>query len=125
MMDPDTPQQDGDARTPEREAEARALLAVVHGLRALAQGRLSGLAIAPGEYLADIYCIQRVTTLLAMELSALGRSLRRTEARAAAEEVHAIERALAAALDQRGIALEDCVLDLAEARVTRRDGDAV
>ena len=41
------------------------------GLRVIAEGRLSGLAIAPGEYLADIYCIQRVATLLAMEASAM------------------------------------------------------
>jgi len=103
----------------------RSLLAVLHGLRALAEGRLSGLAIASGEYLADIYCIQRVASLLAMELSAAGRSLRRPEVAAAGEEVYAIERLLALALDRRGVRLDECVLDLAEVRVEHRSGDSV
>jgi hypothetical protein len=105
--------------------ELRALLGVLRGLRVLAEGRLSGLAIAPGEYLADIYSIQRVAVLLAMELSAAGRSLRRPEVAAAGDEVHAIEQVLAAALDRRGIALDECILDLAGARVERRDGGSV
>ena len=107
------------------ERELRALLGVVRGLRTLAEGRLSGLAIAPGEYLADIYCIQRVATLLAMELSAVGRSLRRADVRTAGDEVHAIEAVLAAALERRGVTPDDCVLDLAEATVVRRDGSRV
>ena len=49
------------------DAERRMLLGVLRGLRVLAERRLSGLAIAPGEYLADIYCIQRVASLLAGE----------------------------------------------------------
>jgi hypothetical protein len=97
--------------------ELRALLGVLSGLRAIAEGRLSGLAIAPEEYLADIYCIQRVANLLAMELSALGRSLRRPETEAAAGEVHAIEHTLALALEAAGLRLEDCCLVLAEAAV--------
>lgn len=105
--------------------ELRSLLGVLRGLRVLAEGRLSGLAIAPGEYLADIYCIQRVASLLAMELAAAGRSLRRPEVAAAGDEVHAVERLLAAALDRRGLRLEDCVLDLAESRVEHRNGGAV
>src|SRR5215207_3590153 len=109
----------------ETERELRALLGVVRGLRSLAEGRLSGLAIAPGEYLADIYCIQRVAALLAMELSAAGRSLRRAEVQAAGDEVHAIEAALAAALDRRGVTPDDCLMELAEARVVRRDGSPV
>ena len=80
--------------TPEPE-ELRALLGVLAGLRAIAEGRLAGLPIAPEEYLADIYCIQRVAGLLAMELSALGRTLRRAETRAAEDEVHRIEQILA------------------------------
>jgi hypothetical protein len=103
----------------------RALLGVIRGLRALAEGRLSGLAIAPGEYLADIYCIQRVATLLAMELSAVGRSLRRSEVEVAGDEVRAIEAVLAAALERRGLGLGDCVLDLAAERVERRNGRPV
>jgi hypothetical protein len=107
------------------EVERRALLGVLRGLRVLAEGRLSGLAIAPGEYVADIYCIQRVARLLAMELSAVGRTLRRPEVAAAADEVHAIEQILAVALDRRGVSLEECSLDLAEVRVARRDGGSV
>lgn len=107
------------------EAERRALLGVLGGLRILADGRLSGLAIAPGEYLADIYCIQRVASLLAMELSAAGRTLRRPEVAAAADQVHAIEQILATALARRGVSLEECSLDLAEARVERRSGGSV
>jgi hypothetical protein len=106
-------------------AEQGVLLGVLRGLRVLAEGRLSGLAIAPGEYLADIYCIQRVAALLAMELAAAGRSLRRPEAAAAADEVHAIERLLAAALERRGVQLDDCVLDLADAKVEHRNGGSV
>jgi hypothetical protein len=121
MMDGDASPGDGAGG----ERELRALLGVVGGLRALAEGRLSGLAIAPGEYLADIYAIQRVATLLAMELSAAGRSLRRPEVEAAGAQVHAIEGLLAEALARRGVRLEDCVLDLAEAQVTRRDGSPV
>jgi hypothetical protein len=105
--------------------ELRALLGVVRGLRALAEGRLAGLAIAPGEYLADIYCIQRVATLLAMESSALGRSLRRATMQEAGDEVRAIEAVLAAALDRRGVTPDECVLALAEATVVRRDGSPV
>lgn len=90
----------------------RALLAVLSGLRAIAEGRVSGLAIATEEYLADIYCIQRVAGLLAMELSALGRTLRRPETQAAAGEVHAIEDILARAFTEAGLRLEDCYLDL-------------
>ena len=106
-------------------AEQRLLLGVLRGLRVLAEGRLSGLAIAPGEYLADIYCIQRVASLLAMELAAAGRSLRRPEAAEAGEEVHAIERLLAAALERRGVSLDDCVLDLAAVTVEHRNGGSV
>jgi len=113
---------DADKPSPQAERELRALLGVVRGLRTLAEGRLSGLAIAPGEYLADIYCIQRVATLLAMELSAVGRSLRREEMRSAGDEVHAIEAVLAAALERRGVTPADCVLELGEATVVRRDG---
>jgi hypothetical protein len=98
-------------------ADPRALLGVLRGLRALAEGRHAGLGIAPGEYLADIYCIQRVAALLAMELSALGRTLRRPEATDAAAEVHAIEAILAQAFADAGLRLEACVLDLAEAMV--------
>jgi hypothetical protein len=111
--------------TPESERELRALLGVVRGLRSLAEGRLSGLGIAPGEYLADIYCIQRVATLLAMELSAAGRSLRRAEMQIAGREIHAIESVLATALERRGVSPNDCLLELAEARVVRRDGSPV
>lgn len=111
------------AQTP--ETELRALLGVLRGLRAVAEGRLSGLAIAPGEYLADIYCIQRVATLLAMELAAAGRSLRRAETARAEAEVYAIEQMLADALARRGVTPADCVLDLAEARVVRRDGEPI
>jgi hypothetical protein len=66
-----------------------------------------------------------VATLLAMELSAAGRTLRRPEVREAEEEVHRIERILAMALERRGVPLEECVLDLANARVERRDGGTV
>ena len=130
MMDGGTAGDAADIAEPEgrdaaRDAELRSLLGVVRGLRSVAEGRLSGLAIAPGEYLADIYCIQRVVTLLAMELSAAGRTLRRPEVRSAEAEVHAIEALLASALERRGVQLETCVLDLAEARVARRDGSAV
>lgn len=111
--------------TPEQEAELQAVGGVLRGLRSLAEGRLQGLAIAPGEYLADIYCIQRVATLLAMELASAGRTLRRPEAKAAEGDVHAIEALLAAAFERRGVNLEACVLALAEARVTRRDGGAI
>jgi hypothetical protein len=119
MVEPDGAAADG------REAELRALLGVVRGLRALAEGRLSGLAIAPGEYVADLYCIQRVATLLAMELSAAGRSLRRIGVQEAADEVHAIEAALVEALRRRGLPLDACVLDLAEEKVVRRDGKPI
>ena len=101
---------------PEPE-ELRGFLAVLSGLRAIAEGRLSGLAIAPEEYLADIYCIQRVASLLAMELSALGRSLRRPETQQAADEVHRIEEILAQAFAAAGLRLEACYLDLANAAV--------
>jgi hypothetical protein len=97
--------------------ELRGLTAVLSGLRAIAEGRLAGLGIAPAEYLADIYCIQRVASLLAMELSALGRSLRRPEAQRAADEVHRIEEILAQAFVAAGLRLEDCYLDLANAAV--------
>ncbi len=97
--------------------ELRGLMAVLSGLRAIAEGRLAGLGIAPEEYLADIYCIQRVASLLAMELSALGRSLRRPETQQAAEEVHRIEDILAQAFAAAGLRLEDCYLDLANAAV--------
>ena len=92
--------------------EVRALLGVLSGLRAVAEGRLSGLAIAPEEYLADIYCIQRVASLLAMELSALGRTLRRPETQQAAAEVQAVEDILARAFASAGLRLEECYLDL-------------
>ena len=120
MMDDGAPN-----ASPDAERELRALLGVVGGLRTLAEGRLSGLAIAPGEYLADIYCIQRVATLLAMELSAVGRSLRREEVRTAGDQVHAIEAVLAAALERRGVTPDDCVLELGEATVVRRDGSSL
>ena len=125
MMDADRPDAVEGSADPAREAELRALLGVVRGLRNVAEGRLSGLPIAPGEYLADIYCIQRVSVLLAMELSAAGRTLRRPEVQAAEAEVHAVEALLATALDRRAVRIEDCVLDLAEARVQRRDGGMV
>lgn len=97
--------------------ELRALLGVLRGLRAIAEGRLSGLAIAQDEYLADIYCIQRVAGLLAMELSALGRTLRRPETEAAAAEVHRIEGILAQAFADAGLRMEACWLDLAASAV--------
>lgn len=97
--------------------ELRSLRAVLSGLRAIAEGRLAGLAIAPAEYLADIYCIQRVASLLAMELSALGRSLRRPETQQAADEVHRIEEVLVQAFAAAGLRLEDCYLDLTQAAV--------
>ena len=105
--------------------ELRALMGVLSGLRAIAEGRLSGLAIAPEEYLADIYCIQRVATLLAMELAAAGRSLRREETKDGEAEVHAIEDLLSRALERRSLSPDECVLDLAEAAVVRRDGSAI
>lgn len=98
-------------------AELQALLGVLRGLRAIAEGRLAGLRIAQEEYLADIYCIQRVANLLAMELSAIGRTLRRDETREAAAEVHQIEDILARAFERAGLRLEDCALDLAESAV--------
>lgn len=98
-------------------AELRALVAVLGGLRAIAEGRLSGLLIAEGEYLADIYCIQRVAGLLAMELSALGRTLRRPETAAAAAHVEAIEDILVRAFDAARLRLDNCYLDLADATV--------
>lgn len=117
---------DQDTATAEaREDELRALLGVVGGLRALAEGRLAGLAIAPGEYLADLYCLQRVATLLAMELAAAGRSLRRAEVARAGDEVHAIEAALTQALARRNLRLEQCVLDLTDEKVVLRDGRPV
>jgi hypothetical protein len=97
--------------------ELRSLLAVLSGLRTIAEGRLSGLMIAPEEYLADIYCIQRVANLLAMELSAAGRTLRRPEVATAAAEVNEIEQILARAFDAAGLRLEDCVMDLERASV--------
>ena len=109
----------------EAESELRALRGVVRGLRAVAEGRLAALQIAPGEYLADIYCIQRVASLLAMELSAMGRSLRRSETQDAEADVHAIEGLLAEALDRRGLTPDDCVLRLADATVIRADGSAL
>ncbi|MGD9889976.1 MAG: hypothetical protein AB7R89_21290 [Dehalococcoidia bacterium] len=105
--------------------ESHLLLGVLRGLRVLAEGRFSGLVIAPGEYLADIYCIQRVAALLAMELAAAGQSLRRPTAAAAGDEVHAIEHLLAAALERRGVQLDDCVLDLAAVKVEHRNGGSV
>jgi hypothetical protein len=111
-----------DGTAGEAAAEARSLLGVMRGLRALAEGRLAGLAIAPGEYLADIYCIQRVATLLAMELAAAGRTLRRAETRDGEAEVHAIEALLTEALARRGVTPDSCVIDLGEAAVIRRDG---
>ena len=116
-----------DEHEPSRDTEAdlRARLGVLRGLRALAEGRLDGLTIAPGEYLADIYCIQRVASLLAMELAAAGRSLRREQTRPAESEVLAIEQILAGALARRGVTLEDCVLDLTDVRVIHRDGSPV
>lgn len=118
---------DTEPRAPggESGAELQTLLGVMRGLRVLAEGRLSGLAIAPGEYLADIYCIQRVATLLAMELAAAGRSLRRTETKPVDAEVHAIERLLAEALARRGVTPDECALNLGEAMVTRWDGAPV
>lgn len=104
------------------EAELRGLLGVLRGLRALAEGRLSGLAIAPEEYLADIYCIQRVANLLAMELSAAGRTLRRQGMEEGAAEVHRIEAILAEAFTAAGLRLEECALILEDAAV-RRMGD--
>jgi|GEM_PF-2877644 len=112
---------DGSAGGP----EPRPMLGVLRGLRALAAGRLSGLTMAPGEYLADIYCIQRVATLLAMELAAAGRSLRREPTRAGEAEVHAIEQILRDALARRGVTPDDCIMRLADATVTRADGGAV
>ena len=97
--------------------ELRALLGVLSGLRAVAEGRLAGLAIAPEEYLADIYCIQRVANLLAMELSALGRTLRRPETGQAAAEMEAIEDILTRAFAAAGLRLEDCYLDLEQSAV--------
>jgi hypothetical protein len=97
--------------------ELRALVGVLSGLRAVAEGRLSGLAIDPAEYLADIYCIQRVASLLAMELSALGRTLRRPEMQAADAEVRAIDDILVRAFDAAGWSLDDCFLDLAASAV--------
>lgn len=102
---------------PPEPPDPRALAAVLSGLRAIAEGRLSGLLIATDEYLADIYCIQRVANLLAMELSAIGRTLRRPETAAAAAEVQRIEEILAAAFSASGLPLEDCYLDLAESAV--------
>jgi hypothetical protein len=95
--------------------EVRALLAVLSGLRAIADGRLAGLQIAPGEYLGDIYCIQRVAGLLAMELSALGRTLRRPEVAAAEAEVRAIEADLVEALAGAGLRPDDAWLDIEHA----------
>ena len=120
MMEPDSA---GDTGATAQSGELRALLGVLRGLRTVAEGRLAGLAIAPGEYLADIYCIQRVATLLAMELAAAGRSLRRSETREGEAEVHAIEEILARALERLRLTPDMCVLDLAEATVVRRDGD--
>ncbi len=97
--------------------EVRALLGVLRGLRAVAEGRLSGLSIGGAEYLADIYCIQRVANLLAMELSAVGRTLRRESTRAAAGEMEEIESILARAFEQAGVPLDGSVLDLATATV--------
>ena len=114
-----------DEAAPAPETELRALLGVLRGLRSLAEGRLAGLAIAPGEYLADIYCIQRVATLLAMELAAAGRSLRQDETKEGEAEVHAIEDLLSRALERRSLSPDECVLDLAEASVVRRDGSAI
>lgn len=108
-----TPPSDG----PADPGDPRALLAVLGGLRAIAEGRLSGLAIAQDEYLADIYCIQRVANLLAMELSALGRTLRREQTRAGAAEMEQIEDILARAFEAAGLSLDDCYLDLAESAV--------
>src|SRR3712207_2043296 len=102
---------------PPEPEELRALMGVLRGLRVIAEGRLAGLAIAPEEYLADIYCIQRVANLLAMELSALGRTLRRPEAQDAAAAAHAIEEILARAFASARLRLEDCYLDLAESAV--------
>ena len=114
-----------DPSEPAAAAELRALLGVLRGLRAVAEGRLAALQIAPGEYLADIYCIQRVVTLLAMELAAVGRTLRRPEMKDAEADLHAIEGVLAEALDRRGVTPDDCVLRLADARVVRLNGGAV
>jgi hypothetical protein len=97
--------------------ELGALLGVLRGLRAIAEGRLSGMGIAPEEYLADIYCIQRVSYLLAMELSALGRTLRRPETAEALAEVSEIESILARAFETAGLRPEDAVLHLAEGAV--------
>ena len=97
---------------PEDPVALRAIFGVLSGLRATAEGRLAGIGIAPEEYLADIYCIQRVTHLMAMELSALGRTLRRPETEAAAGEVHAIEEIMAQGFARAGWQLEDCYLDL-------------
>lgn len=99
------------------ESELRGLLGVLRGLRALAEGRLSGLEIAPEEYLADIYCIQRVANLLAMELSALGRTLRRQGMEDGAAEVHRVEAILAEAFARAGLRLDDCMLVLADSAV--------
>lgn len=103
-------------------AGLRALAGVLAGLRAIAEGRLAGLAIAEDEYLADIYCIQRVANLLAMELSALGRTLRRAEAQAGAAEVQAIADILVRAFSVARLPLDQAVLDLATSTV-RRKGD--
>lgn len=106
-------------------AEARAALDVLRGLRALAAGRLAGLAIAPGEYLADIYAIQRVATLLAMELAAAGRTVRRTGLEDGTADVQAIDALLGEAFTRRDISPEECVLDLISATVQQRDGSPV
>ena len=100
------------------DAELQGLLAVLRGLRVIAEGRLSGLAIATGEYLADIYCIQRVAHLLAMELSALGRTLRRPETQAAETEVHRIEALLAEGFAASGWDIETSVMNLVRAEIT-------
>lgn len=100
--------------------EIRALTGVLSGLRAIAEGRLAGLAIAQEEYLADVYCIQRVAHLLAMELSALGRTLRRPEVGRALAEVQAIEEVVRQAFATAGLPLDQAVLELASAAVVRK-----
>lgn len=113
---------DGAPQADTAQPSISAITAVLGGLRVVAEGRHSALRIAPGEYLADIYCIQRVATLLAMELAAAGRSLRQQETAEAERAVHQIESLLHDAMLRLGVAPDGCVLDCAEARVIRRDG---
>lgn len=111
----------GSDRSPANEAAAReaerSITAVLRGLRMMAEARYASLAIAPGEYLADIYCIQRVSHLLAMELASVGLTLRRAADGAGEEEVRALEAIMGRALDRLSVQLDECALDLATATV--------